>query len=284
MSILLDALKKSEEQRRLGQTPSIHSGDRPAQPDRPARSAWISASMAVIALGVMIWFGLEQYDQPAGSGTVNENASAQPSAGELAGAPADTGQQERAAVTENAAGMQDRERARTPVESFSSPRPDPAVAAGPAAAAESPNEGLAGAVAGFEPPNDELSEGTSADVSVDAVRDTRDVAAALVPAEPAASRSQQPSGRTEPGSESESRARNSAPISYWALPQGIRNELPDLRITVMVYAADPSARFILVNGQRLVEGDPLQEGLVLREVRREGAIFTYRNYRFLVDG
>jgi general secretion pathway protein B len=74
------------------------------------------------------------------------------------------------------------------------------------------------------------------------------------------------------------------PISYWELPQGIRDSLPDLRITVLVYAESPENRFVLVGGQRLAEKDPYQEGVVLEEIRREGAVFLYRNYRFLVEG
>ena len=70
----------------------------------------------------------------------------------------------------------------------------------------------------------------------------------------------------------------------WELPQGIRDSLPELHITVLVYAEDPQDRFVLVCGQRLVEKDSYQDGVILEEIRREGAVFLYRNYRFLVEG
>jgi len=74
------------------------------------------------------------------------------------------------------------------------------------------------------------------------------------------------------------------PISYWELPQGIRDNLGEIRITVLVYSEEPGDRFVLSNGQRLVEKDELDGGLVLEEIRRDGAVFLYRNYRFLVKG
>ena len=73
------------------------------------------------------------------------------------------------------------------------------------------------------------------------------------------------------------------PVSYWELPQNVRDGMPELRITVMVYDDDPVERFMLVNGQRLREKDSL-EGVELEEIRRDGAVFRYRNYRFLVKG
>ena len=74
------------------------------------------------------------------------------------------------------------------------------------------------------------------------------------------------------------------PISYWELPQGVRDTLPEIKITVLVFAEEPENRFLLTNGQRLVEKDELDDGLVLDEIRRDGAIFMYRKYRFLVKG
>ncbi|NIP17056.1 MAG: GspB domain-containing protein, partial [Xanthomonadales bacterium] len=71
-------------------------------------------------------------------------------------------------------------------------------------------------------------------------------------------------------------------ITYWQLPDSIRAELPEFRVRVMVYAERPEDRFILVNGQRLLEGDSLQPGLVVREIRRDGVVFSYRLYEFLV--
>ena len=76
----------------------------------------------------------------------------------------------------------------------------------------------------------------------------------------------------------------SEPISFWQLPQAMRDGLPEFKINVLVYAEKPEDRFLLINGQRLVEKEELTAGVVLDEIRRDGAVFRYRNYRFLVKG
>jgi len=58
--------------------------------------------------------------------------------------------------------------------------------------------------------------------------------------------------------------------------------VPEIKFSVLVFAADPADRFVLINGQRLAEGDSAQPGLVVEEIQRGGVLFSYRLYRFLV--
>ena len=69
-------------------------------------------------------------------------------------------------------------------------------------------------------------------------------------------------------------------ISYWQVPESKRAGLPDLRISVLVYAEQPENRFLLLNGERMREGEELENGLFLEEIQRDKAIFVYKNYRF----
>ena len=73
-----------------------------------------------------------------------------------------------------------------------------------------------------------------------------------------------------------------APLSIYEIPRDIRNSLPEIRITLQVFAGEPENRFAVVNGQRLLEGNELVSGLVLVEVRKRGLVFSYRDYRFIV--
>ncbi|MCK5307443.1 MAG: general secretion pathway protein GspB, partial [Zetaproteobacteria bacterium] len=59
--------------------------------------------------------------------------------------------------------------------------------------------------------------------------------------------------------------------------------VPEIKFSVLVYAKNPADRFVLINGQRLVEGDSPQPGLIVKEIRRDGVIFSYRLYQFLVE-
>jgi general secretion pathway protein B len=68
------------------------------------------------------------------------------------------------------------------------------------------------------------------------------------------------------------------------LPQNVRDDMPDLHISVLVYAERPEDRFVLINGQRVVEREVVDHGVVLEEIRRNGAVFQYRTYRFMVEG
>lgn len=46
--------------------------------------------------------------------------------------------------------------------------------------------------------------------------------------------------------------------------------LPTMRVSMHVYAEDPARRFAIIDGQRVREGDAVQPGLVLVEIRRDG--------------
>ena len=52
--------------------------------------------------------------------------------------------------------------------------------------------------------------------------------------------------------------------------EGVGDALPPLRVSMHVYADDPARRFAIVDGQRRREGETLQPGLVLLEIRRDG--------------
>lgn len=56
------------------------------------------------------------------------------------------------------------------------------------------------------------------------------------------------------------------------LSAGDRQELPPLRITMHVYVDDPSARFVLLDGHKLFEGSQVASGLLLSRIRRDGIV------------
>ncbi|HAI58508.1 MAG TPA: hypothetical protein DCM32_01335 [Xanthomonadaceae bacterium] len=55
-----------------------------------------------------------------------------------------------------------------------------------------------------------------------------------------------------------------------------RAALPPLRISMHVYADDPAQRLVIVDGQRLREGDAPAPGLILREIRRDGLLLDWQ--------
>ncbi|MEO8011771.1 MAG: general secretion pathway protein GspB [Dokdonella sp.] len=66
----------------------------------------------------------------------------------------------------------------------------------------------------------------------------------------------------------------------WELPYAQRRDIPELKVTMHVFDATPAARFIIVNGNRQVEGDEL-EGLKVIEIRPDGVVMESQGQRFL---
>jgi general secretion pathway protein B len=74
-------------------------------------------------------------------------------------------------------------------------------------------------------------------------------------------------------------APDSSAQPYYELPFSVRKELPSLKLSMHVYAAEPAQRFIILNDSRMVEGNS-QEDLALREIRPDGAVFEFKGQRF----
>jgi general secretion pathway protein B len=72
-------------------------------------------------------------------------------------------------------------------------------------------------------------------------------------------------------------------VRVWELPLSIRRNLPDLRLSIHVFAVEEDQRFVLVNGERFVTGDMISSNVRLVEIRREGAVVDFRDYRFLLE-
>ncbi len=66
------------------------------------------------------------------------------------------------------------------------------------------------------------------------------------------------------------------------LPEPIAGGLPHVNVDLHVYADAPAQRFVVINGQRLHEGDALREGPRLERITTDGVILSYRGTRFQV--
>lgn len=66
------------------------------------------------------------------------------------------------------------------------------------------------------------------------------------------------------------------------MPLSVRRNLPDFTVSIFLYSDEQDSRQVRINGQMLREGQYLTEGLKLEEITPDGAIFNYQNYRFRV--
>jgi hypothetical protein len=58
--------------------------------------------------------------------------------------------------------------------------------------------------------------------------------------------------------------------------------LPSVDLNMHVYDANPSMRFVLLNGQRLREGESSREGLLLERITPDGVVLRYGSNTFAV--
>jgi general secretion pathway protein B len=58
--------------------------------------------------------------------------------------------------------------------------------------------------------------------------------------------------------------------------------LPELRLDLHVYAANPAERYAFINMHKVREGDTTAEGVQVKEITREGVVLDYRGTEFLL--
>jgi general secretion pathway protein B len=64
------------------------------------------------------------------------------------------------------------------------------------------------------------------------------------------------------------------------LPYDLQKALPELNISVHIYSATPSSRLVRINSKIYQEGDSINNELKLEEITRDGLIMSIRNERF----
>lgn len=279
MSILLDALKKSEAQRQLGKTPTIHTAVEAPAAERGMDQQWIALSMLALSAVAIAWFGWQQYEKPAD--TLAEAGVA------VVAAPQVAETQVPAALAAQAGKNRTQPASLWSMKKVLTGKKDlTGLTILPANSPEEArkrreklNQSFKSYEAEKETPTDPeaaLSPATVAQTSADRAT-----------AQPATNRSrgaEETPVATLTRRLSRPQPHQPEPISFWQIPQALRDGLPEFRINVLVYAEKPQDRFLLINGQRLVEKEEFTDGVVLDEIRRDGAVFLYRKYRFLVKG
>jgi general secretion pathway protein B len=69
-------------------------------------------------------------------------------------------------------------------------------------------------------------------------------------------------------------------VSMAELPPAIQQEIPAMSIPVHTYSTTPKERVVGINDRLLQEGDYLAPGLRLEQIAPDGVIFSYKNYLF----
>ncbi|GAB3375176.1 hypothetical protein GCM10027431_28660 [Lysobacter rhizosphaerae] len=252
MSMILEALRKSEAERRRGQAPDLLSDATPiastattATRNRNASIAVAAAALATLLL--LAWWLRPALGEPASSPTAREPNADEPKAPAVVSLPASLPLQPRASapVTTAATGA-------VTTTSVAPLAPPPVVSprSRPPAAAATP---------------DNPATASAASVA--------SVAAAVVPApQPAPTQvvSEPPSTAAQPSFTSPD-----LPLRLSDLSSDERQQLPALKVSMHMWAPAAADRFAIIDGTRVNQGDRLGEATV-ESIQNDGVILAWR--------
>ena len=72
-------------------------------------------------------------------------------------------------------------------------------------------------------------------------------------------------------------------VTVFELPESIQRTLPTLKFSGHVYSSDNVKRHIMINSQRLKEGDAAAAGILVDKITVSGAEFTFKDRRFSLN-
>ncbi len=249
MSLILEALRKSEAERRRGQSPDLY-GATPlaASPRREGFRQWpviAGGLLVLVAVALLFW---PQSRQPTSETSAQVTVAAGTLDADIDTATAHAG--EAHAPAPNAPTYPTPHDASAPMAADPALRPSQVPAAAPPPAPPTPRQSAAGPDAAAATPAAGPPETLPPAIAVPA------------PPEPAL-----PPADILP--------------SLATLSAGERAALPPLKLSVHVWNSDPTQRFAIVDGQRIIEGAALGNAVVA-EIRRDGIVLDVNGRRVLL--
>lgn len=245
MSLILEALRKSEAERQIGRAPGLLTPmPMAARPGRGRPLAWLAVVVVLlVAVAALAWWmGRSGAALPASA----PDATALPAPSE-ATPPAIAPPPDAAPAARTAA---------APIAAPPAARPAP-----PALPAAGPGDLPAD-------PDFPSRERESLPLPPPAAPATAAPAPAPAPSEPVVDQAPAELAFVTP---------------LRALSDAEREGLPPLRMSMHVYAEAADARFVLIDGRRRAEGDPLGQNVRLLEIRRDGAVIDLGGRRLLIE-
>ncbi len=247
MSYILDALRKSQQERQLGKVPTIDASQLDMEPRHPAPTRWVySAVVLAVAAIIVAAYG------------VLDNSSPAPTASPLTAPSSEALRELNQAAATPAARRPHGDGPAVPAAGSHAPTPE-------ALSAEigiDTNKLRPGPVPfelfGAEVPGEPKAEAmpATAVAALSASREAPDPAS-LVSAE-----------------------LDTAVPLLRQLSSEFRQTVPTMSLDVHVYRAKPESRFVLINETLYREGEQTSEGPVVEEIAPDGAILSYQGTLF----
>jgi len=294
MSLILDALRKSEAERRKAQAAADPLADAPRTPAASLTvvPAWVWPTVAIAALALALWWSMGDSAPPEALATDNTAADTTNAVGTGAGgtpgamrvrdavldpADPDAGSRTGAATSDSMAAASPAQSTGT---TAAAPRPiDPTTTAeldtarGQAAESTAPSAALPGAT-------------PASDTSVRVPSAT--AVATPAPTRPASSATDLPSPPREqvvppprPGTSAGTGTGAGAPLRLADLSTADRQQLPPLKMSMHMWGAESPRRFAIIDGNRVGEGDRVGDAVV-ETIDQDGVVLAWNGIRLRV--
>jgi general secretion pathway protein B len=270
MSLILEALRKSEAERRRGQAPGLFVEQLPVPARRrSAKPVWVWG-LVVVLVGVLLAWGWREF-----------GALGATSAGSMAGAAS------------NAPAASPSAPVTTAVATTNDPMPAELATGDGSDSPQAPSSVQPPSVVAPRDAAGPAADSRAADAmpgpAAQAPPSEAPVAAAPVPppvpAERTAPVDDAPEVSAPPRVAAPAIADSSAepPLPRLSeLTGDERSQLPALKLSMHVFAEDPAQRFVILDGRRLREGDSPAAGVVLEAIRRDGLVISVNGRRLLL--
>jgi len=271
MSLILDALRKSEAERRRGEMPDLRAElPPPVRNVAPRRRwpVWFAGIAAVIAILALAWGVWNRTPAPLPADTTAETAQQAP-ASAMTDIPPEPHLASTLASTSPAAPVRS-----TPIPGGEAPEAQPvaddvyagATARAPAPATEAPTA---------TPPAAEVPAPAGDDRYAQAIANAASVpsTSAPAPATPspvAAPAPAAPLPMPPPASGSAVRLSDLSP--------GEREQLPAMKISMHMFGPTPAQRFAIIDGARVTQGDRVGDAVV-EEIAPDGVVLNWHGRR-----
>jgi len=259
MSYILEALKKSEQERELGQIPRLVTSQEKGPKPRP-RWMWVVAGVLVIngllLAGLLIQGRAYNEDELPGEADVDMESIAK-SAVDSASIPK---QSVAPAVVEV-------------VTTAIAPVPAPTVPVIVPPEEVSPKED-----------KNYIAESSQPAVTATTIPVENQTARVIFADRPLDEYDEDDfiDGTQSPSSESEATPEEEQIPLWQELPSSVRKNLPLVNMDIHVYSELPGDRFVLINLIKYREGDILEEGPLLEQITLEGMVLSHQGERFRI--
>ncbi len=293
MSFLLDALRKSEQQRRLGETPKIQVPILGSTESKPKQSRKLLLALGLVVMLMLLWLFFLQY-------------SSKDDAAALVEAPANDvtesgGLVETPTPADSSAVANNQQAQNTPVQTaprITNPAPTRMVSDTPKPSGSNRLPSALSAqnqeqtVADFDELANQIAE---REAQARQIRQRQAQQLAEQQAEAAEAAAQSGNLQVQPAAEANAEAEQPPAdpeeqweparpthISYFELPTNIRQSLPEFSISIRVFDELAENRFVIIDRERVFEGDdvPGADGVELIEIKRQSLILEYQGYVF----